>query len=86
MDASILTRELPFGESLRSTRKILYRIEDPTTRFWSRVYSAHRSLWEKIRKDLAERWSRCTLRHRHPRVRFEVLDAGILRGVRLRTD
>jgi hypothetical protein len=45
LDAFILTRELPFGESLRSTKKILYRIQDPTMRFWFRVYSPHRSLW-----------------------------------------
>ncbi len=45
LDTSILTRELPFGESVRSTKKILYRIQDPTMRFWFRVYSPHRSLW-----------------------------------------
>lgn len=45
MDASVLTRELPFGESVRSTKKTLYRIADPTLRFWFRVYSPHQSLW-----------------------------------------
>jgi hypothetical protein len=45
LDASILTRELPFGESLRSTKKILYRIQDPTMRFWFRVFSPHQSRW-----------------------------------------
>jgi AAA+ ATPase superfamily predicted ATPase len=45
LDTSILTRELPFGESVRSTKKVLYRIQDPTMRFWFRVYSPHRSLW-----------------------------------------
>ncbi len=45
LDASILTRELPFGESVRSTKKILYRIQDPTMRFWFRAYSPHRTLW-----------------------------------------
>lgn len=45
LDASILIRELPFGESARSTKKVLYRIADPTMRFWFRVYSPHRSLW-----------------------------------------
>jgi uncharacterized protein len=47
LDASILSRELPFGESLRSTKKVLYRLEDPTLRFWFRVYSPHQSLWRK---------------------------------------
>ena len=45
LDASILTRELPFGESVRSTKKVLYRIQDPTMRFWFRVYSPHQSRW-----------------------------------------
>jgi AAA+ ATPase superfamily predicted ATPase len=50
LDASILARELPFGESVRSTRKTLYRIQDPTMRFWFRVYSPHRSLWRSYGK------------------------------------
>ncbi|MGH9845514.1 MAG: ATP-binding protein [Blastocatellia bacterium] len=45
LDAAILTRELPFGESVRTTKKILYRIQDPTIRFWFRVFSPHQSLW-----------------------------------------
>lgn len=45
LDSSILTRELPFGESVRSTKKVLYRIQDPTMRFWFRVYSPHQSRW-----------------------------------------
>jgi AAA+ ATPase superfamily predicted ATPase len=53
MDASILVRELPYGESVRSTKKILYRIQDPMTRFWFRVFSPHQSLWKSY--PLAER-------------------------------
>ncbi|NOT62743.1 MAG: ATP-binding protein [Acidobacteria bacterium] len=45
LDTSILMRELPYGESVRSTKKTLYRIQDPTMRFWFRVYSPHQSLW-----------------------------------------
>ncbi|MFI5403007.1 MAG: ATP-binding protein [Planctomycetota bacterium] len=45
LDASILARDLPFGESVRSTKRVLYRIEDPTLRFWFHVYSPHRSRW-----------------------------------------
>jgi len=45
LDASILNRELPFGESVRSTKKTLYRIHDPTMRFWFRVFSPHQSRW-----------------------------------------
>lgn len=147
LDTSILTRELPFGESVRSTKKTLYRIQDPTMRFWFRVYSPHQSRWrtyaatEKRKlihdhaatvfedfcrarcpggqrywersieldlvapdpndakrlfvaevkwrslsagerkntlRQLVSKWSRCSLRTRYPRVRFEVLDASIL--------
>ncbi len=149
LDASVLTRELPFGESVRSTKKTLYRIQDPTIRFWFRVYSPHQSRWrtyaarEKrkhihdhaatvfedvcrgrvpgaarywesgieldlvapdpddrkrllvaevkwrhlsaaerkgVRRQLESKWSRCALRARHPKVRFDVFDAGILTG------
>ena len=45
LDASMLTRELPYGESVRSTKRVLYRIADPATRFWFRVYSPHQSRW-----------------------------------------
>ena len=45
VDASVLKRELPFGESTRSTRHTLYKIDDPTLRFWFGVFSPHRSRW-----------------------------------------
>jgi uncharacterized protein len=45
LDASVLERELPYGESVRTTKKILYRIADPAMRFWFRVYSPHQSRW-----------------------------------------
>ena len=45
MDASVIDRELPFGESVRSTKRTRYRIQDPTLRFWFRVYSPHRTRW-----------------------------------------
>jgi len=51
LDASILTRELPFGESVRSTKKTLYRIQDPALRFWFRVYSPHQTLWRTYSTD-----------------------------------
>jgi len=46
LDASVLTREIPFGESLRSTKKTRYRIQDPALRFWFQVYSPHRTRWQ----------------------------------------
>ena len=147
LDTSILTRELPFGESVRSTKKVLYRIQDPTMRFWFRVYSPHQSRWrtytaqekrtlihghaatvfedvcrtrfpgaqrywegnveldlvapdpddrrrllvvevkwrrltvaerKNVLRQLESKWSHCSLRTSHPKVRFDVLDASIL--------
>lgn len=43
--ASILSREIPFGESERNAKRTCYKIADPSMRFWYRVYSPHRSLW-----------------------------------------
>lgn len=48
IDASLLTRILPYGESARTTKRVLYRIQDPTIRFWFRVYSPHRSRWATL--------------------------------------
>lgn len=147
LDASILVRDLPYGESVRSTRKTLYRIQDPTMRFWFRVFSPHQSRWRTYTKaekrklihdhaatvfedlcrsghpgaqrywegdlefdlitpdaiepkrllvaevkwrrlttaerrqllqELEDKWSRCSLRRRHAKVRFEVFDASAL--------
>jgi hypothetical protein len=51
LDARLLTRELPFGESVRTTKRTLYRLADPTLRFWFQVYSPHRSRWRTYAKD-----------------------------------
>ncbi len=154
LDASVLTREIPFGESPRSTKKTRYRIQDPALRFWFRVYSPHRTRWQhyskaeklkllhdhastvfedfcrqqhagasrywegdlefdfvrterhgqgresavvsevkwkqltasertQLEKHLAAAWQRCGLRGRYKDVAFEVLDADVLREVRL---
>jgi hypothetical protein len=48
LDVSVLTRELPFGESMRTTKRILYRIQEPSLRFWFRVYSPQQSLWRTL--------------------------------------
>lgn len=150
LDASILQRELPYGESVRTTKKTLYRIQDPALRFWFRVFSPHRSRWssydaEQRRKlvhdhaasvfedhcralfpgsarhwdanveldlvapdpddrkgglvvaeikwraltkaqrvhtlkQLEAKWERCSLRAKHARVRFAVLDASVVCG------
>lgn len=47
LDVSILEWEIPFGESVRTTKRTLYRIHDPTLRFWFRVFSPHRTRWHR---------------------------------------
>ncbi len=64
--ASILTREIPFGESLRSTKKSRNRIQDPALRFWFQVYSPHRTRWQTYRPAEREK-----LIHDHASTVFE---------------
>ncbi len=66
LDASILTREIPFGESLRSTKKSRYRIQDPALRFWFQVYSPHRTRWQTYSRAEREK-----LIHDHAATVFE---------------
>ena len=66
LDASILTREIPFGESLRSTKKSRYRIQDPALRFWFQVYSPHRTRWQTYSRAEREK-----LIHNHAATVFE---------------
>jgi AAA+ ATPase superfamily predicted ATPase len=45
MNANLVTRVLPFGESPRNSKRTLYRIADYALRFWYQVYSPHRTRW-----------------------------------------
>jgi AAA+ ATPase superfamily predicted ATPase len=65
-DASLLDREIPFGESPRTTKKTHYRIGDPALRFWFRVYSPHRTSWHRM--EVAEKKR---LMHDHAATVFE---------------
>lgn len=42
-DMDLVTRELPFGESPRSSKRTLYRISDTFLRFWFRFVEVNRS-------------------------------------------
>lgn len=66
LDASVLTREIPFGESMRSTKKTRYRIQDPALRFWFQVYSPHRTRWQTYSRAEKEK-----LVHDHASTVFE---------------
>jgi len=46
LDLGYVRREVPFGQSLRSTRRTLYRIDDPFMAFWYRLVLPHRSMLE----------------------------------------
>ncbi len=66
LDASVLTREIPFGESMRSTKRTRYRIQDPALRFWFQVYSPHRTCWQSYPRSQREK-----LVHDHASTVFE---------------
>lgn len=66
LDASVLTREIPYGESLRSTKKTRYRIQDPALRFWFHIYSPHRTRWQTYGRSEKEK-----LIHDHASTVFE---------------
>jgi len=44
IELGLIRRELPFGESEKSSKRSLYRISDPFIRFWFRVVAPNRSL------------------------------------------
>jgi AAA+ ATPase superfamily predicted ATPase len=46
-----LKRELPFGENLKSSKRTLYKLNDPFLQFWYRIVLPNRSLLEQ---DLVE--------------------------------
>ncbi len=59
LDMNLIQRELPFGESSRTTKKVLYRIHDPSLSFYYGAYLPNRSVWKLLsvrkRLDLLER-------------------------------
>ena len=60
IDLGYLRREVPFGESVRSTRRSLYRLDDPFLLFWYRFVAPNRSrlevdLVEPVRADVLAR-------------------------------
>jgi len=58
IDLGYVRRELPFGESTRSTKRSLYRLDDPFLLFWYRFVAPNRSrlahdLIEPVRAEVA---------------------------------
>ena len=60
IDLGYVQRELPFGETTRSTKRSLYRLDDPFLLFWYRFVAPNRSrlerdLIEPVRAEVMER-------------------------------
>jgi len=59
MDAGLLVRELPFGESTNTTKRTLYSIQDPSISFYYGTTLPHRSRWSILnasqRKEILDR-------------------------------
>lgn len=69
MDLGLVQREIPFGESEKTSRRALYRINDPFFRLWFHVVAPHRAVfassadvtrqvvWDRLKEGLiAEAW------------------------------
>lgn len=48
LELGLLYRELPFGESERTTKKVFYSILDSSLSFYYGVYLPHRSRWDQL--------------------------------------
>ena len=54
MEMDLITRSVPFGQSLHGSKKTLYRIADPFLRFWFRFVEPNRSRLEARQVDVVE--------------------------------
>jgi len=50
LDLNLIQRDLPFGESPRTTKKVLYRIHDAALSFYYGVFLPNRSIWKLLKK------------------------------------
>ena len=59
MDLGYIKRDIPYGESLRSTKRTLYRLSDPFLLFWYRyVYPSLSLLEQDVTQPVVEQWER----------------------------
>ena len=63
MEMGLVIREVPFGESVRSSRRSLYRIADPFLRYWFRFVEPNRSRLEARRVAAVEDDVRAGMAH-----------------------
>lgn len=67
LELFFLKRDLPFGESLRTTKKLLYRVEDPVLSFYYGSYLPFRALWPGMSRD-----EKLNLLHQHASRQWEI--------------
>lgn len=47
-EIGMLQRELPYGESTRTTKKVIYTLNDPALSFYYQTYLPHRGRWSVL--------------------------------------
>lgn len=67
LELGFLHRECPFGESLRTTKKVLYRLHDPVLAFYYGSFLPFRSRWTQF-----TRKERLEVVHRHAAAQWEL--------------
>jgi AAA+ ATPase superfamily predicted ATPase len=55
MEMGLVARDVPFGTCVRTSKRTLYRIEDPFLRFWFRFVEPNRSRLERRHLEAVER-------------------------------
>ncbi|MCP5467798.1 MAG: ATP-binding protein [Deltaproteobacteria bacterium] len=45
LEVGLVQKDLPFGESSRSTKRVLYEVRDPSLSFYYGTFLPHRNLW-----------------------------------------
>jgi len=64
IDLGYVKRDIPFGESLHSTKRTLYRIADPFLLFWYRwVYPSLSLLEQDVLEPVVQQWEAGSSRH-----------------------
>lgn len=48
LDLGLIHKELPFGESPRTTKRVLYSIQDPSMAFHYRIFLPYREVWLRL--------------------------------------
>lgn len=77
LDLGFIQRELPFGESMRSSKKVLYTLADPALSFYYGTHLPHRERWP-----LLSGKERASLIHLHASRQWESYCRRVYKGSR----